>query len=99
MSLHQIPSINRQMLRRAQKNVLLEKLLKNIPEEDKEETETKKSDFNRFVSESGVRYDFSGELNKLLQKKLEESFESNSPFSGISHNYFGNSFNPWDFLK
>lgn len=96
MSLHKIPSIDRQMYRRAKKNVQLEKLLESLTES---EPESKKSDFNRKVSESGVRYDFSEELNKLLEKRFEESFESNSPFSGTSHNYFGGGFYPWDFLK
>lgn len=97
MSLHKIPSIDRQMLRRAEKNIiqwekweeLLESLYKNEPSKSKD------SDYNRYVSESGVRYDFSEELNKLLQKRLEESLKEDSVFSGISYNYF----DPWDFLK
>ena len=97
MSLHDIPSINRQMARRAQKNIIQwekwEKMLESLSQS--EPSESKESDYNRFVSKSGVRYDFSEELNKLLQKRLEESLNSDSPFSGISYNYF----DPWDFLK
>lgn len=100
MSLHRIPSIDRQMYRRAQKNVQFERLLESIAESGSEDdSETKKSDFNRTVSESGVRYDFSKELNSILQKKLFDSLEKDSSSMGLSYNYFGNSFNPWDFLK
>ena len=97
MSVHKIPSIDRQMLRRAQNNITQwekwEKLFESLSQSER--SENKNSDYNRYVSESGVRYDFSEELNKLLQKRLEESLKEDSVFSGIRYNYF----DPWDLLK
>ncbi|MCH5208129.1 MAG: hypothetical protein J1F04_04540 [Oscillospiraceae bacterium] len=97
MSVHKIPSIDRQMLRRAEKNITQwekwEKLLESLYKS--ESSKSSDSDYNRYVSESGVRYDFSEELNKLLQKRLEESLKEDSIFSGINYNYF----DPWDLLK
>ena len=48
------------------------------------ETETKKSEYRRYVSESGVRNDFA---DMMSDNYLDDIFENNDLFKGLSFNY------------
>ncbi len=82
MIVHINSSMNRLMLRKSMKNARME-LLKSY---SKNVSKTKKSEYSRTVSASGVRIELSSDAKDYLRNKhIDEVLESGEPLHGISY--------------